>query len=111
MMKLVEGRADDFLTAIDGRIISPTVFFPYPFKDFGDIRQFKVIQEEKDMLMIQLVLKGRFLAEGVLESARKEVQRVFGEKMRVEFEFLDELPREPSGKLKRVVSKIPVDFG
>jgi phenylacetate-CoA ligase len=110
MMKVVEGRADDFLTAIDGRIISPTVFFPYPFRSFSDIRQFMVIQEEKDMIRIRLVLEGKLLSDGVLESARKEIQRVFGEEMRVEFEMLDELPRDRSGKLKKVVSKIPVDF-
>src|SRR4030066_461450 len=32
LMKIVEGRKDDFLTSIDGRMISPRVFFPYQSK-------------------------------------------------------------------------------
>lgn len=110
VMKVIEGRGDDFLTALDGRIISPTVFFPYPFKDFAKIRQFRVIQEKRDELKIQLIVDGNSLDEEVLQEAEKEIRRVFGEDMRVEFEFLDELRRDPSGKIKKIESRIPVRF-
>lgn len=110
-MKVIEGRADDFLTALDGRIISPTVFFPYPFKDFARIRQFKVIQEKKDYLRIQLIVNGNPLADEVLNEARKEIRRVFGKDMQVEFDFLDEFKRDPSGKIKKIESRVPVSFG
>jgi phenylacetate-CoA ligase len=110
LMKVVEGRADDFLTALDGRIISPTVFFPYPFKDFARIRQFRVIQEKREELKIQLVVDGNCLAQDVLRDAKREIQRVFGEEMQVEFEFLDELKRDPSGKIKKIESHVPVRF-
>jgi phenylacetate-CoA ligase len=111
MIKVVEGRADDFLTAVDGRIISPTIFFPYPFKNFANIRQFKVIQEQKNRIRIQLVLRDRSLSNEVLQEAIKEIRRVFGDTMQVEFEFLEELERDRSGKLKKVVSRVPVNFG
>lgn len=110
-MKVIEGRTGDFLTALDGRIISPTVFFPYPFKDFAKIRQFRVIQEKRDELKIQLVVEGNSLAEEVLHEAEKEIRRVFGQDMQVEFEFLDELKRDPSGKIKKIESRVPVSFG
>lgn len=110
MMKVVKGRKDDFLTAVDGRIISPTIFFPYPFHDFSKIRQFRVIQEKRDRLVIQLVLKNGPLPNEVLQDAVKEIKRVFGDAMQVEFEFLDDLKRSASGKLQKIVSLVPVSL-
>lgn len=109
LMKILEGRVDDFLMALDGRVISPTVFFPYPFGDFDGIRQFKVIQDKRDKLTIQLVVREGFLnTPQVFENARKELQRLFGEGMHIEFQILDKIARDPSGKLRKVVSRIPV---
>lgn len=110
LMKMVEGRADDFLTALDGRVISPTIFFPYPFRDFERIRQFRVIQEKRDVLRIQLVVEDDPLSAEVQMEARKEIRRVFGGDMQVEFDFLDEFKRNHSGKIKKVESRISVKF-
>jgi len=51
-IKRIEGRTDDFLVATNGRVISPTVFFPYPFDNLDEIKQFRVVQERKDKLRI-----------------------------------------------------------
>jgi|SRR5271157_381393 len=106
MMQIIGGRKDDFLIATDGRMIPPTVFFPYPFENFQRIEQFRVIQESRDRLKIQLVVKEGFDIQ-LLERARKEIQRVFGEDMRVEFEFLKEIARDPNGKLRKIISVHP----
>jgi len=109
LMKIVEGRTDDFLVSIDGRMISPTVFFPYPFKDFKGIKQFKVVQERRDKLTIQVVMEEGFLqADGALEEAKDNVKQLFGEKMKVEFQLLEKITRDQSGKLRKIVSGIPI---
>lgn len=110
LMKVVEGRADDFLTAVDGRVIPPTIFFPYPFENIAKIKQFRVIQEDKEKIRIQLVAEGNSLPSETLGKAEKEIKRVFGRDMQVKFEFLEELKRDPSGKLKKVESHVPVKF-
>jgi len=109
LMKIVEGRTGDFLMAMDGRIIPPTVFFPYPFENYEGIRQFKVIQEKKDKLTIQLALKEGFDTQ-VLEKAEKEIRRLFGEGMHVEFQILEKIHRDPSRKLRKVISRIPISI-
>lgn len=109
LMKIVEGRTDDFLISMDGRMISPTVFFPYPFKDFKGIKQFKVIQERRDKLTIQMVTEEGFLhADRALEEAKDNVKRLFGEKMQVEFQVLEKINRDQSGKLRKIVTDIPI---
>jgi len=105
LMKIVGGRKDDFLRTTDGRAVPPTVFFPFPFEDFEKIRQFRVIQETRNKLRIQLVVKQSF-DTCLFEKARKKIQRVFGQDMEVEFEILEHLARDRSGKLRKIISRI-----
>jgi phenylacetate-CoA ligase len=106
LMQIIGGRKDDFLMATDGRVIPPTIFYPYPFENLEKIRKFRVIQEKRDKLEIQLVVREGFNPQ-LLEGARKNVQRLFGEDMQVEFEFLEEIGRDPNGKLRKIISRLP----
>lgn len=113
IMKLVEGRKDDFLLALDGRIISPTIFFPYPFGEYAQrIKQFRIIQEKMDTLMIQIVVDEDLIDRNRLfKSATNEIQKLFGEGMQVEFQILEHIGRHQSGKLRKVISRVPVEIG
>lgn len=111
LMKIIEGRMDDFLIALDGRIVSPTVIFPYPFENIEMIRQFRIVQERQDKLTIQLAMKKGFYNEAIVfEKAKKRLQRLFGEEMQVEFQILEEIPRDESGKLRKTVSLLKKPF-
>ena len=107
LMKALEGRADDFLSATDGRMISPTIFFPYPFESYIGIKQFRVTQDKIDKLTIQLAVDKDFIDNSLVwNNARNEIQRVFGEGMSVEFHMVDKISRDTSGKLRKVISRI-----
>jgi len=111
LLKMLEGRADDFLTTLDGRIISPTIFSPYPFKSLRGINQFKVIQERRDKLTIQIATEPDFPEDGhIQEEARKEIVKIFGEGMKVDFQILERIDIDPSGKLRKIVSHVPVSW-
>jgi phenylacetate-CoA ligase len=106
-IKRVEGRTDDFLVATDGRVISPTVFFPYPFENVDWIRQFRVIQESRKKLVIQIAVKETLADQDrIVRNAESKIRGLFGEDMEVEFKFVEEIPRNPSGKLRKVISHI-----
>jgi phenylacetate-CoA ligase len=108
LMKMVEGRTDDFLMSTDGRIIPPTVFFPFPFKDYDEIRQFRVIQEKIDNLSIQIVPRGNFQNSSmIVNDALGNIRGLFGERMQVNFEIVEEIERDPSGKVRKIISRIP----
>jgi hypothetical protein len=108
-MKIVEGRADDFLVTIDGRLISPLVFFPFPFKE-DETKQFRVIQEKRDRLIIQLVLQDDVRGKTeIFENARKEISRLFGAATQVEFQTFDKIEKDPSGKLRKIISRVPMN--
>jgi phenylacetate-CoA ligase len=112
LVKKLEGRTDDFLTTLDGRLLSPSAFFPYPFETLDGIRQIRVIQARRDKLTIQLVLKASFPnTEQTFENARTEIERVFGEGMRVDFQVLKKIEQDSTGKLKKIISRVPVALG
>lgn len=110
LMKMLEGRKDDFFTALDGRIISPRIFGFWPFENLQGIKQFKAIQERIDKLTIQIVSEERLFNEDVQQGIIRKIEKVFGNGMQVEFQFLDKIERDPRGKLRRTVSHVPVQW-
>ena len=110
LMKVVEGRSDDFLVTLDGKMVSPLIFFPFPFKDFEWIRQFRIIQESRDKLAVHLVAKeGSKDITEILAGARQELVRLFGTEMHVEFNMLASIDRDSSGKLRKIISHVSND--
>jgi hypothetical protein len=70
-----------------------------------------VIQEKRDKLTIKLaVRKDVFNPVPVLEKARKKLQELFGEGMNIEFQIVDEIEKDPSGKIRIALSRVPAHF-
>jgi phenylacetate-CoA ligase len=107
LMKIMEGKIDDFLVATNGTKIPPTIFFPFPFDSFNDIKRFRVIQETKNKLRFQMVVTEDFSKERTLEKATDRLKKVFGAGMDIEFEFMPDLDKGGSRKLRKVLSLIP----
>lgn len=113
LMKVIEGRANDLLITPKGKIISPLIFHPFPFQElefFSKVEQFRIVQEKIDEISIDLVMAESF-REDPQESfkiAEKRMKKVFGEKVKVAFNIVERLPRDPSGKLRTVISKVSV---
>jgi phenylacetate-coenzyme A ligase PaaK-like adenylate-forming protein len=110
-MRMVEGRRDDFLTAIDGRVISPMIFaqlwcLGHPLA----VKEFRVIQEARDRLTIQLVGLEEPLDEKTTSEARSRIEEVLGKGMQVEFQLVERLDRDKGGKIRKAVSRVPVEW-
>jgi len=111
LMKMVEGRKDDFLTATDGKIVSPLVFCYMLYLGYQQgVSQFRVIQEARDRLTIQLAGLMAPLDEKTADDARSRIQKVLGEDMQIEFQLVDRLDRDSGGKLRKVVSHVPAKW-
>ncbi|MDH7563429.1 MAG: hypothetical protein QHH24_00895 [Candidatus Bathyarchaeota archaeon] len=106
LVKFVEGRADDLLVAADGRLISPTLFFPYPFESVDWIKRFRVIQESRKRLVIQVAPKKAVENQSqIIEAAERKLHELFGN-LEVKFEFMENIPLDNSGKFRKVISRI-----
>jgi len=116
-ISLVQGRAQDFLCLPDGRRVSPRVFDSIVARavlgglgktGFLEIRsavRYQVIQETVDRFRVRLMVGGGGLSSDNLGAVRAAVEALHPE-VRCEVEPVDELPLEPSGKRRAILSRV-----
>jgi phenylacetate-CoA ligase len=107
LLSSIYGRIADTIQTPDGKLISG-IFFPHLLKEFGWIEQFQVIQKELDRLHVKLIVSDQQDAESNLTRLRQEILAVLGNDVRLEVEFVNEIPRTATGKHRTVISEIPV---
>ncbi len=102
VLERIEGRMDDYVvTPEGGRIMR----FDYLFKETHAVRESQVVQHRPGAITLRLVRRPGF---GVKDEAhlRHEVARWISPTLEVEFEYVDEIPRERNGKFRAVLSRL-----
>ena len=100
LMKVLDGRFEDFIILPNGRVLSPLVTLRY-FENIEGISEYRIIQEKIDKLTLQLVLRDGY-DEDVVTRLRNRFMDKLGEDITLNIEVMDAIPRD--GKLRRVVS-------
>jgi phenylacetate-CoA ligase len=104
LMDKIEGRADDFIVLPSGKIISPRNINLLEYAD--GIMSYKIIQEKRDKITVQLV-KAKDFSQNTITEVKEIIKRgLLGEEINVEVEIVDEIPKDPSGKIRSVISKV-----
>ena len=103
-MKQIEGRTNDFLKGPDGRLVSPMAILAV-MDYFSEITQFRVIQESKNKVVVELV-EGKGFSDKTIHQVQEKVGRIMGEEALVEPVVVDYIPRDPTGKMRVVRSRI-----
>jgi len=107
LMESVEGRKDDFVITSDGRTVSPRLLSDL-MKDVVGLDQYKIVQETPTKVIVQLV-KGEDFSQNTISCMEKKLKGVLGDDISIKVEVRESIPKEPSGKLRKIVSK--VNFG
>ena len=76
---------------------------------FGGLERVQIVQDAIDHLLFRVVRGGNF-TDDVLKAFEARIPEFFGPTMRYEFEFVDSIPREASGKYRFTISKIGNPF-
>jgi phenylacetate-CoA ligase len=108
LMEKFEGRAEDFIKVPDGKVFAPTIFFVI-MRNIRGIKQYRIVQEKIDKLLVYLVPAMDFNLE-VTYRVQQEIRKILKNNVHIEIKIVDELPRDPSGKLRSVISKVPIKF-
>ena len=108
LLKKVEGRIRSMFRNKQGDLIDSGVFIRlFYFRD--NIKQFQVIQESLDQIMINLVLKDKQKLK-VVEKDFREISEVIkpimGNDTKIKYNILNEIKSSPSGKYMYIFSKI-----
>jgi len=108
LMEMVAGRTTDFLLCPDGRKVSGAALTIYLIANTPGVRQAQIVQETRGSVRLRLVRSEEF-TEDSMAFLEKQVPEFFGEAMRVEYEFVDAIPSEPSGKYRFSICKLDRD--
>ena len=102
-MNIVEGRKEDFISTADGKLVH-AAYLCYTLKE-DTVHEFKMYQKSIDKLLVQIVKSPKFTS-GTQNKLEQNLRTVLGSDVHINFEYLDRIPREKSGKLRYFVSEI-----
>ncbi len=105
----IEGRVQSIIIGSKGQYI-PGTFFAHLFKDYEHaIRQFQVVQNERDSVTLNVV-KGKRFTDETLQEVLRFMRQFLGEDMRIDVVFQENIEMVRTGKRLASVSKLGIDF-
>lgn len=103
VIEQIDGRVEDKVVGPDGRLM---VRFHGIFIDHPGLVASQVVQEKTDWIILRLVTNSSYKEKNSEPIMIQRIQSQIGSDLRISFEYLDELPRTSSGKIKAVISKL-----
>lgn len=107
LMKSVEGRLTDIIVAPNHSYLS---VFDVPLCDMLQIKEYQIIQEEIDKIVVRIV-KGPGYSEEDTQQIIDVMKQYLGKKVELSMEFVSSIPNAKSGKRRFVISKVKTPFG
>ena len=104
MLKEIQGRSTDFLTAQDGTIMHGLALV-YILRDLPQIYAFKIVQESLDLTNVYIVSENG-LSQEIREKIELEFKNRLGKNVKISILEVAEISAEKSGKFRYVVSKV-----
>ena len=94
---------EDFIQTKEGRLVH-AAYLCYTLKEDA-VHEFKMYQKAIDDLLVQIVKSPKFSVSTESELEQK-LRTALGNEIKIKFEYLQQIPREVSGKLRYFVSEI-----
>jgi phenylacetate-CoA ligase len=109
LMKIIEGRVDDFLVLPSGTVISPrNINF---LENVKGILEYRIIQKKLDTILIQIT-KGPEFSENTISQTKDEIRNgCLNEDITIDVEIVDKISRDKSGKTRAVISELNKSIG
>ena len=105
LLEKLQGRTTDFVVALDGTVMHGLALI-YVVRDIAGIENFKIVQESRQETRVQLVTNEKF-AEQSLSLIEQGLKGRLGKDVIIKIERTEQIPREPSGKFRYVISRVP----
>jgi phenylacetate-coenzyme A ligase PaaK-like adenylate-forming protein len=105
LMKSIEGRAVDCITLPSGRVISPYALIKWMSAHSVGIKQYQIIQESRNRLVLRVVLDSRTEKE-TLTGLTTALTKLIVEPVVVEAKVVDSINRGPYSKERIVLSRV-----
>ena len=104
LMEIIEGRDEDVVVLKDGTSISP-MMVTGTLDHIAGIRQFRVVQERIDAVKVTIARKEGFTVN-TIDQVESSLKTLLGEDMVIKCNEVNDIPKESSGKVRAVISKV-----
>ncbi|MBU7037626.1 MAG: phenylacetate--CoA ligase family protein [Theionarchaea archaeon] len=108
VMEIIEGRLDDFIVLPSGTLIPPGAIVPL-FLAVPQVDQFRVIQDRKDSVKVQ-IRPGREYTDIVEQELIQKLRETLGEPVHIDVERVESIEQTARGKSRAVMSNVNVDL-
>lgn len=105
LIKVIEGRCDDYIKLLGDRIISPPVLWSM-MKSVSGVSEFQVVQEKEDEITVYVVKIDGFEDSMIFEGIDTEFKKILGGGIFIKPKIVKEITREKSGKLRSIISRM-----
>lgn len=106
MMEGVTSRVGDIVVTPDGRMI-PAIMVSWSIKDVKAVKQWRIVQKRPDEIRMMVVKEG-----DLTQRERASMLAYFADRLgpdvRVDIERVDEIPPSAMGKVRHVISEVPL---
>jgi len=103
ILKKLVGRIEDYIITPDGRFVGR---MDHPFKDALKVRMAQIVQNSIDRIIIRIVKEDGYGGSDELSILKLARERL-GDKIGIEFEYVDDIERTKSGKYRFILRNIP----
>lgn len=100
LLKIV-GRSEEFVVLPDGRRLNTTFFSPF-FSHYSFIKQFQIVQENMNEIVVNLVSSGAYDEH---QKLKEDFYSYLGKEIKIYFEFVDKITLSKSGKYPVIINK------
>lgn len=107
LLKDIKGRIDDFIILPSGNRISPHPFY-WAILLVPGISRWRVIQEERDLLKVEVVAGEGFSDNGP-SMIEANLRKIVKDEMKIEISLIDNIEQNPLQKFRSVISKVRED--
>lgn len=98
----IEGRSEDYIITPEGSHITR---LDYLFKEARQTKECQVVQQELGSIIVRVVKRPDYNSQSEKQII-EAVHSIISPTIKIEFEYLDEIPRTKAGKFRAVVSEI-----
>ena len=109
LMELTAAKITEMIITPEGEIFSSELLdyinLGLMHKRIKGIKQFRVIQKSEGIFLVEIVRNTEFSFASV-EFFKRKMKEFIGEDIKIDIEFVKEIPREKTGKLRYFVSEL-----
>src|SRR5262249_7396277 len=109
-LRQVAGRVTDFLVGGDGRLVSGVFLATYLVAQRPGLGQVQILQDQPGQALFRIKPGANFRAPEDLDYLQSATRRHLGADAAVDWEFVEDLPAEASGKFLFCRSRAAPDY-